>query len=214
MDLHSFFVGLALGAAVATAIILAFRNRPVNLAKPARVPLGRYLAGMPGLGGPIDFVECLVDEVAYILISKHDQELGRIPRAAVLNVFCEEKPKLLERLSATKHVSFEALGINTARPRPVRGYCLVIDWDDAGTRQNAIFEFISVTPRADAHRVETVLKRFRKAHLPALRADEKNCPSCAEVIKKNALVCRYCGQRTRIDITEASHLPLQQFLHN
>lgn len=203
MDLISFTLGLVVGAAVVAVIFFGIRNRPVNLAKPVRVPIPRYLAGFAGVPTPQDNIECLIDSAAFVFSSIQNEELGRIPLGSVLDIFCEEKAKLLPRLTATKNLSFPALGINPEKPKPIKGYCLVIDWDDGGTRQNAVFEFLGLTPRADAHRVESVLRSHRKPHRPKLGANEKYCPMCAEPIKKDAIICRYCRSHVNEELAAA-----------
>ncbi|MBK7091300.1 MAG: hypothetical protein IPH59_06205 [bacterium] len=193
MHPESLLVGFVLGILVAIAVYSARGRRPSNINKPARVPIGRYLGGFPLATTPVDYVDCLIDSSAFVFVSKHNKEFGRIPRTAVVDLFCEEKPLLLPRLTATKNITFPNLGVG--KKRSLSGYCLVVDWQIGDTRNNAIFEFGGVAARVNAHGVETILKSNCKASVPPLRFDERNCPFCREVVKKEALVCKHCHGR-------------------
>lgn len=193
MDAGSLVVGIALGTLITIATYSARGRRPVNLAIPARLPIGRYLGGFPAAANPEDQVDCNIDESAFVFVTKHNREFGRIPRSAVVDIFCEEKPQLLQRLTATKHITFPNLGVG--KKKSLSGYCLVIDWQVGDSRNNAIFEFRGISPRASAHAVETILKSKCRSKVPPLRLDERFCPYCREVVKKEALLCKHCHTR-------------------
>ncbi len=193
MDAGSLVIGITLGTLVTIATYTARGRRPVNLAEPARIPIGRYLGGFPLAGNPEDLVDCAIDESAFVFVTKHNREFGRIPRSAVVDIFCEEKAQLLQRLTATRNITFPNLGVG--KKRSLSGYCLVIDWQIGDSRTNAVFEFRGLAPRATAHRVETVLKSSCRSRVQALRHDERHCPYCREVVKKEALICKHCHSR-------------------
>lgn len=206
MHPESLLVGITLGTLLTIAIYTARGRRPVNLAKPACVPIGRYLGGFALAASPEDLVDCLIDNSAFVFVTKHNKEFGRIPRAAVVDIFCEEKSQLLPRLTATKNITFPNLGVG--KRRALTGYCLVIDWQIGDSRNNAVFEFRGLAPRVNAHSVETILKSSCKAKLPPLRFDERNCPLCREVVKKEALVCKHCRNRITDPVPVRFTLPV------
>ena len=208
MQPESLLIGLVLGVLVTIAIYSARGRRPVNLAQPTRVPIGKYLGGFAAVTSPEDQIDCQIDASAFVIINKHNREFGRIPRSAVVEIFCEEKPQLLPRLTATKNINFSNLGIGSSKNQSLKGYCLVIDWQIGDTRNNVIFEFHGLAPRANAHGVETILKSHCKSHAPALRFDERNCPYCREVIKREALLCKHCRSRVIDHIPNRINVPL------
>ena len=158
--------------------------------------MGRYLAGYPGVTEKQENIECRINEASYTFVSGRRNEVGRIPRDSIIDIFYEVKGGLMPRLTTTKELSFSAFDLHKSHSPLETDHCLVIDWDDAfGTRHNTIFEFSGIKADATAHRAVERLKKYQKPHLPRLRADEKKCPLCAEIIKKEALVCRHCNQR-------------------
>ena len=162
-----------------------------------KMPVGTYLAGFAGVASRENFVECSVTEASYVFVADHDKELGRIPRNGIIDVFYEEKGQTLARLTATKDLTFTAFGLDKSADELKKEYCLVIDWDDNfAVRHNTVFQFAgSAAASTQAHKAVEALKRHQKPHVPRLRTDEKRCPLCAEIIKKEALVCRFCNQR-------------------
>ncbi len=195
MESNSLLIGMLIGAVIVAAIAFARERRPINLAKPARVPLGRYLAGFAEATTSLDEVECRIDESAYNFSSRDHDDFGQIRRSAIVNIFAVEKSELLDKLSSTRRISFPALGIDPRKPQPLQGYCLVIDWRDlSGERHNAIFEYLGPFARVKAHNDVTTLTRFRAPHKSPLRFDQKRCPYCAEVIKKDAIKCKHCQE--------------------
>lgn len=178
------------------AIQRAWGRRPVNLAKPVIVPLGRYLTGFADRKKPAGGIECQIDERYYTFVSRDRHELGKIPRAGIVDVFCDVKGSLLPHLTSTRNMSFASLGINPKKPKPLRGYCLVVDWrDPAGERHNVVFEYKGWGAPMRARRAESTLLRFRKPHIEPPRADQKKCPDCAEPVRIEAKICRHCKYR-------------------
>lgn len=163
-----------------------------------KIQVGKYVAGLPSYDRSGAVVECATSGRDFVFIARDYMthkgiDIGRIPRDAVNQIFSEDKSQLTQRLTATRMLALGVFSLASPKARKLKEFCVVFDWDDeAGVRQNTVFEFSGPGADTSANQAVNRLNRYVRPKVERLRANEKKCPQCAEVIKAEAKVCRFC----------------------
>lgn len=160
------------------------------------VNVGKYLFGLPATDLQSNNIECAFTDDNFIFYRNSAGshiEYGRIARNAINEIFIDDKSQIAQRITVTRILTLGIFSLAAPQKTIYKDYCLVIDWEDErGIRNNTIFEFSENNSEFLANTAINTLKKYIKPKLSRLKDDEKKCPQCAEIIKKEAKLCRFC----------------------
>ena len=170
------------------------RNKKLEELKPtARTSVGKYLAGLPNVGQSAFEIDCVVVGDQFLFLDGIGRELDKIPRDSINQIIVDDKSQITQRLTVPRLIALGVFAFAAPVAQKHKTFCLVVDWDDEkGLRQNTVFEFEGESSAAQANAAANLLKRHAKAKVERLQSSEKKCPFCAEIIKREAKICRFC----------------------
>jgi hypothetical protein len=104
---------------------------------------GKYVTGLPNLHTPLKNLHCFVTQSDFIFAPSRDgPELARIPCSSVKSASLDDHTSIKSKVTVPRILTLGLLAL--AAPANVRSgdLVLLIDWtNEAGDRQNAVFEF-------------------------------------------------------------------------
>lgn len=170
------------------------RNRKLEELKPvARTAVGKYLAGLPNVGQSSFEIDCAVVGNDFLFLDAIGRELDKIPRNSINQIIVDDKSQITQRLTVPRIVALGIFAFAAPKAQKYQTFCLAIDWEDnKGVRQNTVFEFTGEGSAAQANAAANLLKKYTKPKVERLQSNERKCLYCAEIIKREAKICRFC----------------------
>lgn len=118
--------------------------------------------------------------------------LGRVPMDNIMKVQVVRQSQLTSELTASLSV-IPGVATHTSSTSLHHNFFLIIERLDNESRikREILFKFVS---ESDANRASKKLMEYLPDGFQnKITIDEKKCPFCAEIIKKDAVICRFCN---------------------
>ncbi len=184
-------IAVVIGIAIYRSIALGRVKKQLHALDSATV--GEYIVGLPNVSQVKGPVRAVVSEHEFVFFDNWINEIDRIPRSGINQIFAEDKSQISQRLTVTRIVTLGIFALAAPKKRKHKEFCVAIDWDDTqGMKQNTVFQFSGAISSTEANKAANTLKKYVLPKATVIRTGEKQCPQCAETVKAEAKICRFC----------------------
>jgi ribosomal protein L7/L12 len=168
-------------------------ERIADLAALAHISVGNHLVGFPNINKLSPLTECAVTDADFLFLDVGGREIGKISRDSIAQIIVDDRSQITQRITATRILALGVFALAAPKTQKHKTFCLAIEWvDSKGMTENAIFEFAGEKSNDAANSAAHLLRQYMTLSSQKPRPLERKCPFCAEIIKREAKICRFC----------------------